>query len=82
MEEDNVAMPGSSTSDISPTPCKRARKNVLHPTKPTKVTDLILLLATSLTEFTVTEFTVNRSSTKRRRKQNRVEMVEIPKKKD
>ena len=29
--EDNVAMPGQSTSDISPTPRKRARKNVLNP---------------------------------------------------
>ena len=31
MEEDNVAIPGLSTSDVSPTPRKRVRKNVLNP---------------------------------------------------
>ena len=31
MNEDNVAMPGPSTSDISSTPRKSARKNVLNP---------------------------------------------------
>ena len=29
MEEDNVAITGSSTSDVSPTPHKRSSKNVL-----------------------------------------------------
>ena len=28
---EDVAMPGPSTSDIPPAPCKRARKNVLNP---------------------------------------------------
>ena len=31
MEICNVAMPGPSTSDIYPTPRKRARKNILNP---------------------------------------------------
>ena len=31
MEEINVAKPGPSTCDISPTPRERARKNVINP---------------------------------------------------
>ena len=31
MEEDNVALPRPFTSDISATPCKRVRQNVLNP---------------------------------------------------
>ena len=49
MEEDNVAIPGPSTFDVSPTLRKRAHKNVLNPNLTlSHIFELILLTAFSV----------------------------------